>query len=80
MPIKTILVYLPSLKAAGNILPAALNIAATWKAHAIGLHVSQTVPLYAEMTAELPPDVYEQLGEAVRKNEEAVRQAFEAFA
>ncbi|MGA7325902.1 MAG: hypothetical protein WBX25_15805, partial [Rhodomicrobium sp.] len=37
-------------------------------------------PLYAEMTAELPPDVYEQLGEAVRKNEEAVRQAFEAFA
>ena len=41
MPIKTILVYLPSVKAAQNIMAAVGKIAGPRSAHIIGLHVSQ---------------------------------------
>jgi nucleotide-binding universal stress UspA family protein len=80
MPIKTILVYLPSVKAAATLMPTVGRIAEPGKAHIVGLHVSQAVPVYAELTAELPPDIYEKLSEASRKNAEAVRSTFEEAA
>jgi nucleotide-binding universal stress UspA family protein len=77
MPMKTILVYLPSVKVTENIMAAVANLAAPSQAHIIGLHISPSMPLYAEFAAELPPDVYEKLVEAGRKNAEAVKSAFE---
>jgi nucleotide-binding universal stress UspA family protein len=80
MPMKTILVYLPSVKATENVMAAVANLAAPFQAHIIGLHISPSIPLYAEFAAELPPDVYEKLVEAGRKNADAVKSTFEESA
>ena len=76
MAIKTILVHLPSVKSAQDIMPAVAKIAGSRNAHVIGLHVSQPVPLTAELTAELPPDFFDKLQEASRKNADAVKEVF----
>lgn len=80
MPIKTILVYMPSVDAVNAGMATVAKIAALDAAHVVGLHVSQIVPLYAEITAELPPDVYEKLSDAGRRTAEAVKRAFEESA
>jgi nucleotide-binding universal stress UspA family protein len=77
MPMKTILVYLPSVKVAKNIMAAVANLAAPSQAHVIGLHISPSVPLFAEFAAEFPPDGYERLIEIGRKHAERVKSAFE---
>jgi nucleotide-binding universal stress UspA family protein len=77
---KTILVYLPSAKVVENIMKAVANLAAPSQAHVIGLHISPSLPINAEFVAELPPDVYEKLVEAGRKNAETVKSAFEESA
>ncbi len=80
MPIKTILVYVPSAKVVKTIMPMVTKIAETDKAHVVGLHIAQTAPLYMELSAELPPDVYDKLNEASQKATEAARSAFEEAA
>ncbi len=80
MPIKTILVYLPSVKSTQNIMGTVAKIAGSRNAHVIGLHISQLIPRYAELSAELPPDVFDRLREAGNKNADAVKRVFEESA
>ncbi len=80
MPIKTILVYLPSVKSTQNIMATVAKIAGSRNAHVIGLHISQLIPRYAELSAELPLDVFDQLKEAGNKNADEVKRVFEESA
>ncbi|MGA7325905.1 MAG: universal stress protein [Rhodomicrobium sp.] len=80
MQIKTILVYLPSVKVAEIVMATVAKIAEPGKVHVIGFHVSQAFPLPTELSVEVSPDVYEQICAANRKNADAVRGAFEQTA
>jgi nucleotide-binding universal stress UspA family protein len=77
MPMKTILVYLPSVKVTKNIMAAVAKVATPSQAHVIGLHISPRAPLYGEYAAEFPPDGLERLIEIGRKHAARVKQAFE---
>ena len=77
MAMKTILVYLPSVKITKNIMAAVANLAARSQAHVIGLHISPSAPLYGEYASEFPPDGLERLIEIGRKHAARVKQAFE---
>jgi nucleotide-binding universal stress UspA family protein len=61
MPIKTILVYLPSEKNAAVTLAPVLKIAAPRAAHVIGLHLIPDLPVYGEFPAEVSQDVLDRL-------------------
>jgi nucleotide-binding universal stress UspA family protein len=77
MPVKTILVYLPSERRAASTLASVLKIASASNAHVTGLHLIPDFPVYAEFPAEVSPDVIERLEKAGKDAAAAARKAFE---
>jgi nucleotide-binding universal stress UspA family protein len=77
MPVKTILVYLPSGRKAGPTLEPVLKIASARNAHVIGLHLIPDLPIYAEFPAEVSPEVIERLEKGGKDAAAAVKRVFE---
>jgi nucleotide-binding universal stress UspA family protein len=77
MPVKTILVYLPSERKAAPTLDSVLRIASPRNAHVRGLHLIPDLPVYAEFPAEVSPDVMERLAKAGKDAAAAARNVFE---
>jgi nucleotide-binding universal stress UspA family protein len=77
MPVKTILLYLPSERKAAPLLQSVLKIASARKAHVRGLHLIPDLPVYAEFPAEVSPDILERLQKAGEDAAAAARKVFE---
>jgi nucleotide-binding universal stress UspA family protein len=77
MPVKTILVYLPWERKAAPTLKSVLKIASSRKAHVTGLHLIPDLPVYAEFSAEVSPDVIERLQKAGKDGAGAAKRVFE---
>lgn len=77
MPIKTILVYVPSEKNAQATLEPVLKVAAPRNAHVIGLHVTPDLPVYGEFPAEVSQEVIERLQKAGNDAAAAAERAFD---
>jgi nucleotide-binding universal stress UspA family protein len=77
MPVKTILVYLPSERHAAPALASVLKIASPGNAHVIGLHLIPDLPIYGEFPAEVSPDVIERLQKTGKDAAAAVKKVFE---
>ena len=77
MPVKTILLYVPSGKTTAPALEAVLKIAGPRGAHVIGLHVTPDLPVYGEFPAEVSQEVIDRLQKAGEEAAAAARQAFE---
>jgi nucleotide-binding universal stress UspA family protein len=77
MTVKTILLYVPSGKAAQAALEAAIKIAAPRGAHVTGLHLTPDLPVYGEFPAEISQEVVDRLQKAGEEAATAARQAFE---
>jgi len=79
MPIKTILVYLPSETLAEPVLNAAIALAKPYGAHVVGLHLEASYyPAYGEVAIAMPPDVIEQMRQPLRERAEKLKQTFNA--
>ncbi len=77
MPIKTILVYLPSNRNAASILEPVLRIAGPRGAHVIGLHLTADLPIYGEFPAEVSSEVMERLQKVGSDTAAAAKKSFE---
>jgi nucleotide-binding universal stress UspA family protein len=77
MPVKTILVYLPSERSAAPTLESVLKIAGPGKAHVIGLHLIPDLPVYAEFPAEVSAEVIDRLQKAGKDAAAATKEVFE---
>ena len=77
MPVKTILVYVPSEKNAAVALEAVLKIAGPRNAHVIGLHLTPDLPVYGEFPAEVSQEVVDRLQKAGDEAAAAAKRAFE---
>jgi nucleotide-binding universal stress UspA family protein len=77
MSLPTLLVYLPSEKAADAPLTAALKIGAAKGAHIVGLHLVPDIPVYGEFPAEVSQEVIERLEKAGRDAASAVKRVFD---
>jgi nucleotide-binding universal stress UspA family protein len=77
MPVKTILVYLPSERKSAPTLESVLKIASPRNAHVRGLHLIPDLPVYAEFPAEVSPEVIEHLQKAGNDAAAAARKVFE---
>jgi nucleotide-binding universal stress UspA family protein len=78
MPIKTILVYVPSSKSAAATLEPVLKVAGARGAHVIGLHLTPDLPVYGEFPAEVSQEVIDRLQKAGDEAATAAKHAFEA--
>jgi len=77
MPVKTILVYVPSGKNAAATLEPVLGLASARNAHVIGLHLTPDLPVYGEFPAEVSQEVIERLQKAGDEAATAAKRAFE---
>ena len=77
MPVKTILVYVPSGKNAAATLESVLGLASKRNAHVIGLHLAPDLPVYGEFPAEVSQEVIERLQKAGDDAAAAAKAAFE---
>jgi nucleotide-binding universal stress UspA family protein len=77
MPVKTILVYLPSERSAAPTLDSILKIAGTGNAHVTGLHLIPDLPVYAEFPAEVPAEAIERLQKAGKDAAAATKKIFD---
>ncbi len=77
MPIKTILVYVPSGKSAGATLEPVVKIAAARGAHVIGLHLTPDLAVYGEFPAEVSQEVIDRLQKAGDEAAAAAKRAFD---
>jgi len=79
MPVKTILVYLPSETLAEPVLKAAIALAKPRGAHIVGLHLQASYyPAYGEVAIAMPPDVIEQMRKPLRERAEKLKETFNA--
>jgi nucleotide-binding universal stress UspA family protein len=79
MPIKTILVYLPSEHLAEPVLKTAIALAGPRDAHVVGLHLQASYyPAYGEVAIAMPPDVIEQMRKPLRERAEKLKETFNA--
>jgi nucleotide-binding universal stress UspA family protein len=77
MPVKTILVYVPSGRNAAATLEPVLKLASEKNAHVIGLHLTPDLPVYGEFPAEVSQEVIERLQKASDEAAAAAKRAFE---
>jgi nucleotide-binding universal stress UspA family protein len=77
MPVKTILLYVPSGKSAQPAIEAAIKIAGPRGAHVIGLHLTPDLPVYGEFPAEISQEVIDRLQKAGDEAAAAARRVFE---
>jgi nucleotide-binding universal stress UspA family protein len=77
VPVKTILVYLPSERKAAPTLGSVLKIASPGKAHVTGLHLIPDLPVYGEFPAEVSSEVIEHLQKAGKDAAAAAKKVFE---
>jgi len=77
MPVKTILVYVPSGKNGAATLEPVLGLASKRNAHVIGLHLAPDLPVYGEFPAEVSQEVIERLQKAGDEAAAAAKSAFE---
>lgn len=79
MPIKTMLVYLPSETLAEPVLKAAIALAKPHGAHVVGLHLQASYyPAYGEVAIAMPPDVIEQMRQPLRERAQKLKESFNA--
>lgn len=76
MSYKTIVVYLPRPGGVANVTDAALQLAGSFGAHVIGLHVSSGLPIAGTIGAQVPPEIIDQYIEYMREDAKAIEAAF----
>lgn len=80
MSYKTILAYVPSPGHARDLMHVAIPLAEAQSAHVVGLHVTTDIPVYGISGGEVPDAVFAEQRALLRKDADAVREAFDAVA